>query len=137
MRGTGFPIAMFLLLGPAVPGLAQTCLLPSQKPMIEIELYFGRDIEGRGIVSNGQWSKFASDILATDFPDGFTVTDASGAWRDPKSGRVLREPSKVVSAIVEPSSGLKARISDAAGTYRTRFHQQSVGVVTRVVCAAF
>jgi hypothetical protein len=127
-------MAAVIALVPA--GAAGKCLLPSEKGMIEAQLFFGRDVEGRGSVSDGEWKGFVEGVIAKEFPDGFTVSDGEGNWRDPKSGQIVRERSKVV-LIVAPERGLAGRLRTISESYRSRFHQTAVGVVTREVCAAF
>lgn len=127
-------IALFALASAAHAG---TCPLPSEKPMVEIQLFFGRDIEGRGPVTNNEWTDFAATVLTRQFPDGFTVSDGEGQWRDPQSKTVIHEPSKIVTVVTPQSYALARKLTDVMGAYRTRFHQQSVGIVTRPVCAAF
>jgi hypothetical protein len=105
--------------------------------MVEAELFFGRDIEGRGVVSEAQWSDFAATTLAAAFPDGFTVADGVGYWRDPASATEAREPAKIVLVASANSSALAARLGSVMSAYRAQFRQQAVGVVTREVCAAF
>jgi hypothetical protein len=128
--------AALALCGCSSLGGAQTCLLPSQKPMVEAQLFFGRDIEGRALVSDTEWADFAATTIAKDFPDGFTTSDGVGQWRDP-SGAVVHEPSKIVLVTAEKSDAMASKLGDVIQAYRTRFHQQAVGVVTRPVCAAF
>ena len=113
------------------------CLLPTQKPMTEAQLLFGRDIPGGGHVSDADWLKFENEVLSVAFPDGFTVSDAQGAWRDAKTGAAVHEKSKVV--FIEDAGGpeLAGRLERVADVYRKRFRQDAVGIVTREVCAAF
>lgn len=112
------------------------CLLPAQKPMTEAQLLFGRDIPGGGQVSDADWTKFENEVLSAAFPDGFTVNDAQGAWRDAKTGAAVHEKSKVVF-VEQASPELAGRLERVADVYRRRFHQDAVGIVTREVCAAF
>jgi hypothetical protein len=112
------------------------CPLPSEQKMVEAQLFFGRDVADSAPVSDAQWSDFVSGVIARNFPDGFTVTDGDGEWRDPKSLKVVHEPSKILLVAAKPS-GLKEKLQDVIDAYKTRFHQQSVGVITREVCAAF
>ena len=114
-----------------------SCPLPSEQRMIEAQLFFGRDVEDRTLVGDAQWSDFTATVIAKAFPDGFTVTDGDGEWRDPKSGKVVHEPSKILLVAAKPSAALTNKLEAVIGAYKTRFHQQSVGVITREVCAAF
>lgn len=92
------------------------------------DLYFG------GSLGEAAWRAFAADTLGPAFPSGFTVFDAAGQWRDPRSGAVVLERTRVVQAFGPEVPGHLAAVTEA---YRARFHQVSVGVVSRQVCAAF
>jgi len=127
--------AALLLIALATP--AETCPFPSEKPMIEVQLFFGRDIPGGGRVSDADWAVFAAAVITPAFPDGFSVTEAKGQWRDSATGKIVREPSEVLQIVAPQSPALAPKIGKIADAYRTRFHQQSVGIVTRPVCAAF
>ncbi|MBV8979225.1 MAG: DUF3574 domain-containing protein [Alphaproteobacteria bacterium] len=116
--------------------LATACPFAGERPMIEAELFFGRDIQGHGIVSEAQWADFADQVLAPAFPAGFTVEDASGSWRD-GAGRMVHEPTKVVVVTISRGPTLAGKLRGVIGAYRMRFRQQSVGLVSRAVCAAF
>jgi len=127
-------IALFTLASAAH---AEKCPLPSEKPMVEVQLFFGRDVPGGGRVSDADWADFAATVITPAFPDGFSVTDAKGQWRDSATGKIVREPSEVLEVVAPQSPALAPKIGKIADAYRTRFHQQSVGIVTRPVCAAF
>lgn len=135
------PLLMFgaalVACAPMAPPREPACLFSSQAPMIEVALFFGRDIAGRAPLTDAEWTAFAADALVRAFPDGFTVLDGNGQWRDPRSGAVLRESTKIVLVAAPRTGDLAARIAAAASAYKTQFRQQSVGVVTREVCASF
>lgn len=105
--------------------------------MVEVQLFFGRDIEVRGQVTKNEWADFAATVLTRQFPDGFTVSDGEGQWRDPKTKAAIHEQSKIVTVVTPQSPALARKLTGVMEAYRTRFHQQSVGIVTRPVCAAF
>jgi hypothetical protein len=127
----------FFLAFLACTSASAKCLLASQKAMTEAQLFFGRDIPGGGQVSDDDWSKFANDVVAADFPNGFTVTDADGAWRDAKTGGAVHERSKIVQIDGRATLDFARKVRHIAESYRARFHQDAVGIVTREVCAAF
>lgn len=118
----------------SVPG---ACVLPTQKPMIEVDFYFGRDVAGRAGVTDAEWEDFAAREITPRFSDGFTMLDAQGQWRNPQSGTVTREASKLVRVIAPGGGNLSARVEAVALAYRQRFHQDAVGVASAPVCAAF
>ncbi|MBW4090072.1 MAG: DUF3574 domain-containing protein [Proteobacteria bacterium] len=109
------------------------------------ELFFGRTI-GAGAhpsqVTAADWNRFSADTLARSFPDGFTVRDATGAWRDPASGHMITEATKDVLAAMpdRPAEFARvelARVRQAIAVYRRRFRQQSVGVLLNRACGGF
>jgi hypothetical protein len=128
-------LAAALTLCPAAA--EASCLLKTQKPMVEAELFFGRDIPGGGKVSDAQWRDFVNTALAAAFPDGFTIDDAEGAWRDARTGAAVREDSKVVFVEGDGTAAFAGKLERIADAYKRRFHQDAVGIVTRPVCAAF
>ncbi len=131
--------AMWLAFGLALTGcqagpVGPVCPLPGQSPMVQLKLYFGRDIPGGGLVSDADWKGFAAGVLTSAFPEGFTVFEALGQWRDPQTGVVVREPSFVVERVGAVNG---AAIEGVMAAYRTQFHQVSVGRLTMGACAAF
>jgi hypothetical protein len=113
------------------------CVLPAEKRMLVAELFFGRAIPGRVLLSEAEWRAFAAEIVTPNFPDGFTAFDGEGQWRNPATGVVTGEPSKVVLIAAPRSPDLASRLSAVIDAYKARFGQQSIGVITRDSCAAF
>ncbi|MFN3657513.1 MAG: DUF3574 domain-containing protein [Pseudolabrys sp.] len=111
-----------------------TCAAPL-KPMLRNELYFGRNIGGRAGVGERQWQAFVNRELTPRFPDGLTVIDGQGQWRE--GGGIVRERSKIVVIVTADDAEARTRVAAAAAAYKARFGQRSVGVVTQPVCAAF
>ena len=106
--------------------------------MLVAELFFGRDRYGMPNVSDAEWSDFLASVVTPSFPDGLTVFDGYGQWRNPATGVIGRSPRvKIVLIAVKDAPDLASRLSAVIDAYKVRFHQQSVGVVTRDSCAAF
>ena len=96
------PLALVLTTSTA---LTQTLACHGvQKPSEVAELMFGRNIGNRLGVSEAAWARFVAREMTPRFPDGLTVVDATGQWRDTDTGKVVREPSKRVE-IVLPGGG--------------------------------
>jgi hypothetical protein len=113
------------------------CPFPAQRPMFIAQLFFGQNIEHRGKVSAQAWRAFLADTVTPRFPEGFTVYDAYGQWINPRAHAISRDPTKVLIVAVPDSSSVRARIGEISAIYRTRFNQQSVGIITSTACAAF
>jgi len=122
----------------AAPSFAQelSCGEP-QKPMLEIDLMFGRNIGGQLGVSEELWSDFVAKEITPRFPDGLTVDDAVGQWRDLATNKIVKEPSKDVQLIVPAGAEVKEKIDAIVAAYKQRFQQQAVGVVMRPACVSF
>ena len=105
--------------------------------MLVAELFFGRDVKGRGPVSDTEWAKFAADAITPNFPDGFTVFDGYGQWRDPTTGTIAHDPTKILLVAAKRGPDLADRLNAVMDAYKSRVHQQSVGIITRDSCAAF
>jgi hypothetical protein len=105
--------------------------------MLIVRMYFGQNIEGHQNIAPAAWQGFLRNDVTSRFPDGFTVFDAYGQWRDPKTSHIGRERSKVVEIATPDTPDVHGKIEEIAARYRTRFHQQSVGIVTMPGCARF
>ena len=105
--------------------------------MLVAELFFARGISGRAPVTDAEWAEFAAQTVTPNFPDGFTVFDGQGQWRNPHTGHLARDPTKILLVAAPRTPDLARRLSAVIAAYKTRFHQQSVGLITRDSCAAF
>jgi hypothetical protein len=101
------------------------------------ELMFGRNIGDRIGVSEAQWARFVDREITPRFPDGLTVFDTRGQWRDTERNRIVREPSKLVQIVLPGKAEDAERLNEIAAAYKSRFRQQSVGVIVRGACVSF
>ncbi len=135
LRAATLCLAILAILLP-IPAAAQDLACrATQKPMVVIDLMFGRTIGGRLGVTEARWSRFLADEITPRFPDGLTVVDASGQWRAPGARRIVRERSKLV--IIVAAADAQDKVDAIVEAYKRKFRQQSVGVVVRPACASF
>jgi hypothetical protein len=119
------------------------CTAPAGQAMLVAELFFGRTIAPAyqrdlgATVTETQWAAFVRTVLTPAFPDGLTALDAQGQWRDPSSAVISHEPATLVIVAAPDTGKTRQDLADVIAQYRTRFHQQSVGVILRRDCAAF
>jgi hypothetical protein len=104
----------------------------AQKAWVVADLLFGRNR-----VSEARWSRFLATEVTPRFPDGFTVLDARGQWRAPGGSKISKERSKVVMIAMPPAADNEARLQAIIEAYKTRFKQQSVGLIVRPACVSF
>ena len=133
MRALSIPL-MALLIALNTGAHAQSTLQCSgaQKPWVVADLLFGRTH-----VSEAKWARFLAAEVTPRFPDGFTVIDARGQWRAPGSDRIAKERSKVLTIAMPPGADNDARLEQIVEAYKTRFKQQSVGLIVRPACVSF
>src|SRR4051812_3837462 len=115
----------------ATPAFARQSCPTSQQPMLDIEFMLGR-----GKASDARWRQFLAREVTPRFPDGLTVYETTGQWRDPATQKVEREKSRVLR-IIAPANTAPDKIAAVADAYKQQFRQKSVGIVTREVCASF
>ena len=104
--------------------------------MIQAQLFFGRDIAGRGMVSEEEWQRFLDEEVTSRFPAGFSVADLDGQYRN-AGGGIAREQSKELLIVVPAGAADEAKLAAIRDTYKRRFNQDSVLLVESAVCAAF
>jgi len=107
-----------------------TCTAP-QTAMLDIELLLGR-----GKASDARWKRFLAREVTPRFPDGLTVYETTGQWRDPATKAITREKSRVLRIIVSADIA-RDKIDALAAAYKTQFAQKSVGIVMRPACVSF
>jgi len=125
---------LFLAGCAAVPESCPT----GTSPATIAEAYFGRNVKGRAPVTDAEWARFMADTVTPAFPDGLTVLDGTGQWRN-AAGRISREDSKVL-LLVRPGqdqAAASARLAPVTAAWKSRFAQESVLTVFRPGCAGF
>lgn len=122
---------------PPAGAAPESCAGLRGAPMISVMLYFGRGTPGQAGISDAAWQQFLRDEVTPRFPDGFTVLDAHGQWRDQRTGVIGRENSEVLNIVAPPGAATLAKLDAIGATYKRQFHQQSVGVSLTPSCAAF
>jgi hypothetical protein len=130
--------AAIILLALASSAGAQLLDCRSGQRSTEVaQLLFGRNIGNRIGVSESAWSRFVDREIVPRFPDGLTVFDATGRWQDRAANRVAREPSKIVEIALPGTPEDMVRLNEIVEAYKSRFKQQSVGLIVRPACVSF
>jgi hypothetical protein len=107
-------------------------------PATIAEAYFGRHVQGRAPVTDAEWARFMQEVVTPAFPDGLTVLDGTGQWRN-AAGRISREESKILLLVLpgQDQAAASARIQPVTAAWKARFAQESVLTVFRTGCAGF
>jgi uncharacterized protein DUF3574 len=109
----------------------------SANRMVETDLYFGLSKPGGGIVTEQEWNSFRDDQVCRVFKEGNTIIDATGSWLNPKTGKSVTEPSRVVICLHKNSALISRQIDSLRQLYRTMFRQESVLRVDKKVAVSF
>jgi hypothetical protein len=104
---------------------------------LQATLFLGRSVAGRAPVSRAEWEEFAETVVTPRFPEGFTVLEGRGQWRNPATGSLAREETVILLLAAAQAPETLRRLDEIAAEWRRRFRQQSVGIVTAPACAAF
>ena len=138
LRCLRFAMLGVLLL--AAPAMAATDSIPCDTSLQQrqvAQLLFGRNVEDQVRVSEAEWADFVAREVSPRFPDGFTVIDATGQWRDARRGSILHEGSKLIEIALPGGDDDRAKIEAIAEAYKRRFAQQSVGLIINQACVRF
>jgi hypothetical protein len=100
-------------------------------------LIFGQSRPGGGTVSEAEWNAFLAEFVTPRLPEGFTVLDGYGQWRDRTTGVVTREASRILVVWHVADTTLPQSLDTIRNTYRARFAQESVMAVAGVSCVRF
>jgi hypothetical protein len=103
---------------------APRATVQSQTVLVEDTLYFGLD-KPQGRVSDAEWDRFLSEEVTPRFPDGLTVWDAKGQWKD-FNGKISKEPTKVLLLIHPDNPVANKAIQAVIDIYKEKFDQESV-----------
>ncbi len=132
--------AILLLIFVASFAHAQPFQCPGEQRQVA-EFMFGRNIGDRLAVTETKWSRFVDREITPRFPDGLSVVDARGQWRDAERKTIVREPSKLVTIVLTGKASDKGsdneRLAQIIDAYKRQFRQQSVGLLVRPACVAF
>src|SRR5437016_9351946 len=86
----------------------------AQKPQQVAELLFGRKIGDRVAVSERQWDRFVAREITPKFPDGLTIIDTRGQYREPTRNAIVREPAKLVVIVLPGDEQDEVRLAEIA-----------------------
>ena len=116
----------------AVP---QSGCAPGEENSVNDMMYFGTS-KTVGVVTPEEWSEFLRASVTPRFPQGLTVWQASGQWRN-ADGAVAHEATFVLNLVHPEDTRSEAALSAITAEYKSRFNQEAVLRVKSHVCASF
>jgi len=127
----------FAACAPPAPRVEAEACAAGASERVVAQMYFGRNIGGELGVSEEEWDAFVDAEITPRLPDGLTVSDAEGQWRDTETGAIVREPSKELTLFLGDEARDRAALEDIAEAYKTQFQQQAVALVVERSCVSF
>src|SRR3546814_16065208 len=122
VRRSLLPVRLRTLLGACgAQGQATDCR-DGAFPMARLELYFGTQRPGGAPVTAAEWAGFLDEEVTPRFPDGLTVLEGNGQWRNSK-GVITRETETVLVIHYEPSAGKETAIKDLRAATKDHSHR--------------
>ena len=106
-----------------------------EQPAIHDSLYFGTG-KPSGVVTPEEWAEFLRDIVTPRFPQGLTVSQASGEWRG-ADGTLVRESSYLLHLVHADDAPSEKNVAELVGVYKERFQQEAVLRVKVQACVSF
>jgi hypothetical protein len=98
-------------------------------------LFFGTATPD-GVVSSEEWARFLESTVTPRFPNGLTLSRASGQWRGP-DGEIVREDSHVLQIVHFNETESEIAVRQLVEIYKTQFRQESVLRIRTHTCASF
>ncbi|MDX2110163.1 MAG: DUF3574 domain-containing protein [Verrucomicrobiota bacterium] len=112
---------------------------PASAQWVRSELYFGLGKLGvkHAGVSDKEWQAFLDKEVTPRFPDGLTVFEAYGQWRDAGQKSPQRERSKVLIILHENTPERRAALDAIRSAWKILTKEQYVLLVTQAVEVSF
>lgn len=106
---------------------------------VRTELYFGTGPadDARAGVDEAQWREFLDAEVSTRFPDGLSVADIYGQWRDKGAAKPERLRSKVLILLYPNKPEQRAAIEAIRAAWKARSGDDSVLRVTQPADVSF
>lgn len=104
-----------------------TSQILSAEKFFRTELYFGMNKPDGGRVSDEDWNKFLETVVTPRFPEGFTILEGYGQFKDSES-RIVREESRVLILFYpkKKREAVNPKIEELRAVYKKQFDQESV-----------
>jgi Protein of unknown function (DUF3574) len=93
--------------------------------LIQIDLFFGRNTPGGGVVSQQQFQAFVDNVIIPRLRAGLTIFDTNRQIRD-STGIPIEEPFKLVRLLLLDTVENETAIDEIIRAYTKQFNQESV-----------
>jgi hypothetical protein len=105
-------------------------------PYARLELLFGLGREDGTEIGEAEWRAFLDTEVTPRFPDGLTVLNGYGQWRN-SAGAIAGEKSVMLLIWHRPAADSEEKIEAIRSAYKARFGQASVLRADGASCVSF
>ena len=131
------PVAVALAFSVAVAACAPLPELrctSGEQVAVHDSLYFGTG-KPHGVVTPEEWATFLEATVTPRFPQGLTVSPASGQWRG-ADGSIVRETTYVLHLVHANDATSEGAVAEVMAAYKVQFQQEAVLRVRARACVA-
>ena len=104
---------------------------------VETRLYLGLSQPGGPNVTASAFARFLKEEVTPRLPEGYTLLEGQGLWREERSGKTISEPSRVLVHLHDASPAKSSNLDAIAAAYKQTFHQEAVLRTDTTTCVAF
>ena len=104
---------------------------------VETRLYLGLSQPNGPNVSASAFARFLKAEVTSRLPEGYTLLEGQGFWREDSSGKTISEPSRVLVHLHDASPEKNNTLDAIAAAYKKAFHQEAVLRTDTRTCATF
>jgi hypothetical protein len=127
--------ALAATLGGCAP-MHRTGCATGEEALIHDTLYFGTGKPRGGTVTPAEWGEFLKSTVTPRFPQGLTVSPASGQWRG-ADGAIVQEASQVLHLVHADDAVSEHAVQALVAAYKAQFEQEAVLRVKARTCVSF
>lgn len=113
------------------------CPSGAGQPMQIYDLYFGRSVAGRAEVTDKEWRGFRDEVITPALPNGYTVLDGHGAWKNPRSHVTISEATKILTVALPDTGASQTTINTIRSAWQRRYRQYVAGMTVQTGCGSF
>lgn len=135
VRGAGILWLAVLLLGLAPirrAAAADGVAVHRVEGLTAFMFHFGGGV-GEAAVTSENFERFVEEVVMPRFPTGATVQEAVGQWRNPDTGEIVREKTRLLSLHCYPDAKNKAEMAEIADEYVRRHRDANASCFIRII----
>ena len=126
--------ALTIVLAACATTAAPDCVAGQQAAVMD-QLYFGTGRPHGPDVTPQEWSRFVSEEIAPRFPQGFSLLETQGQWRN-ADGSIAHEQTHLLQLVHPDDAASGQAVRQIAERYKTRFEQEAVLRVRSTACTS-